>query len=1060
MDASEYKAESIVILKDLEACRKRPSMYIGDTFTRGLHHLVYEVVDNSIDEAMAGFCTEINITIHKDNSVTVIDNGRGIPVDIHKEAKKSAAEVVLGTLHAGGKFDKKSYRVSGGLHGVGVSVVNALSKKFTATIKRDGKIYQISFSKGKLISKIKIIGKTKETGTEITFIPDDEIFKEIVFKYKILETRLRELAFLNNNLKIKLTDEKDNKSETFQYKGGLTEFIKYLNEGRIKLHKTIAFRKKENDVEIEVALQYNDSYQESLNSFVNNINTIEGGTHDEGFRTALTRVINDYARKNKITEEKITGNDTKEGLTCIISIRVQEPQFEGQTKTKFGNSEVKGIVYSAVYESLSTFFEENPTTARAIVKKSSEAARAREAAKKAKELTRRKSFLESTSLPGKLADCQEKDPSRSEIFLVEGDSAGGCFWGGTKVALLDGRNLSFRELAKENRKGKKSYCYTIQKDGFVGIGLIKYPRKTKKNVEVIQIILDNNEEIICTPDHKFMLREGGYIRADQIKEKTSLMPLRRKLSEIKGRMTIKGYEMILNPKTHRWIFTHKLSDKYNLKKSAYDKSLGDYRHHIDFNKLNNNPENLIRMSGKEHLMYHTKILEKTLHSKESKQKAREAHKRPEYKKKIREIMSTPEMRDMLSKRAKKQWEDPEYKQYMVKKFLEFYKNNQEYRKKSLERLNNAQKEYWSKRENREIQSKRVKQYFEENSELRKIYSKISKQQWANKQLKKWRSKKTQEQWTQEFRKKRKKAYNQTYFNHTIKFMKSLLEKEGNLNNYDNKRIEANNKNLLKKSTFLERFFNNNLTEMINAVGDYNHKIKKIIKLNKKMDVYDLEIEGTHNFALASGVFVHNSSKQGRSREFQAILPLKGKILNVEKARLQKIFKNNEIISMITAIGTGINEDFNISKARYHKIIIMADADVDGNHISCLALTFFYRYMRPLIEAGYVYMAQPPLYRIKKGKTIYYVYSDEEMENKLKEIGKENTSIQRFKGLGEMNPSQLWSTTMDPKTRILKQITIEDSVEADKIFSTLMGSDVEPRKAFISKYAKEAENLDI
>lgn len=626
---SDYGADSIVVLKDLEAVRKRPAMYIGDVSTRGLHHMVYEVVDNSIDEAMAGFCTEINVIINKDNSITVRDNGRGIPIDVHKEERKSAAELVLGTLHAGGKFDKKTYQVSGGLHGVGISVVNALSKKLVAKISRKGKIYEISFAKGKRTSALKASGKSKVSGTEIMFIPDDEIFTVNEFKYSILENRLRELAFLNKGIKITLKDEREEgKSDVFQYKGGLVEFVKYLNAGRITLHKIVYFGKKVEGVDFEVAFQYNDSYQESLSSFVNNINTIEGGTHEEGFRTALTRVVNDYAKKNKIATAKITGNDTKEGLKCIVSAKVPEPQFEGQTKTKLGNSEIKGIVYSIVYEGLSTFFEENPTSARAIVKKSSEAAKAREAAKKAKELTRRKSFLESSTLPGKLADCQEKDPAKSEIFIVEGDSAGG------------------------------------------------------------------------------------------------------------------------------------------------------------------------------------------------------------------------------------------------------------------------------------------------------------------------------------------------------------------------------------------------------------------------------------------------SSKQGRSREFQAILPLRGKILNVEKARLQKIFKNNEITAMITAIGTGINDDFELEKARYHKIILMADADVDGNHISCLALTFFYRYMKPLIEAGYVYMAQPPLYRVKKGKSIEYVYSDKELDKKVKEMGSEGISIQRFKGLGEMNPSQLWETTMNPQTRILKQITIDDGVEADKVFSTLMGSDVEPRKEFISKYAKEVKNLDI
>ncbi|HDN81710.1 MAG TPA: DNA topoisomerase (ATP-hydrolyzing) subunit B [Methanomicrobia archaeon] len=625
----EYSAENIQVLEGLEAVRKRPSMYIGSTDSYGLHHLVYEVVDNSIDEVLAGTCKNIKVIIHKDSSVTVEDDGRGIPVDIHPEYKKSAVEIVLTMLHAGGKFDKKSYKVSGGLHGVGVSVVNALSEYLEVTVKRDGSIYYQRYEKGDPVSELKIIGKTDQSGTIIKFSPDKEIFPEIDFHFDTMATRLRELAFLNKGLKIELTDERKNTKKSFKYAGGIVSFVKHLNRNKECLSKEplYIYGEKDNTI-VEVAMQYTLSYTENIFTFANNINTKEGGTHLSGLKTAITRAFNTYALQNKFIKdnEKIAGEDCREGLSAVISVKLNEPQFEGQTKTKLGNSDVKGIVDSIVFEKLTYFLEENPDDARRIIEKILSAARAREAARKARELARRKTAFEVTTLPGKLADCSETDPSKCELYLVEGDSAGG------------------------------------------------------------------------------------------------------------------------------------------------------------------------------------------------------------------------------------------------------------------------------------------------------------------------------------------------------------------------------------------------------------------------------------------------SAKQGRDRTFQAILPLRGKILNVEKARLDKILKNEEIKTMITAIGTGIAEEFDISKLRYDKIIIMTDADVDGSHIRTLLLTFFFRYMKPLVENGHIYAAMPPLYKIKKGKEKYYAYTDQELEKILEKIG--NAEIQRYKGLGEMNPEQLWETTMDPKTRIVKKIISEDLVEADETFTILMGAKVEPRKMFIYEHAAEVENLDV
>ncbi|MBW3022953.1 DNA topoisomerase (ATP-hydrolyzing) subunit B [Candidatus Woesearchaeota archaeon] len=625
--SKDYGAEKIQVLGGLEAVRKRPGMYIGSTGPDGLHHLVYEVVDNSIDEALAGFCNKIGVIIKKDGRITVIDNGRGIPVEIHSKFNKSALEIVMTKLHAGGKFDSEAYKVSGGLHGVGVSVVNALSIELEIWVKRDGKIYYQKYKQGNPIEDVKIVGDTEESGTKVTFLPDPEIFTTTEFHFDTLASRLRELAFLNKGVKIILSDERTEKKAVFFYEGGIVEFVEHINKNKKPLHKVVYFEKEKNDTVVEIAIQYNDSYNENVFAFVNNINTKEGGTHVTGFRTALTRVFNDYASQKKIGDLKLSGDDVREGLAAVISLKMRDPQFEGQTKAKLGNSEIKGLVDSVVYEKLKEHLEENPSEAKLVVEKCINAAKAREAARKARELTRRKGALDSFSLPGKLADCSEKDPSKCELYLVEGDSAGG------------------------------------------------------------------------------------------------------------------------------------------------------------------------------------------------------------------------------------------------------------------------------------------------------------------------------------------------------------------------------------------------------------------------------------------------SAKQGRSRETQAILPLRGKILNVEKARLNKIFANNEIVTMVTALGTSIGEEFNISKLRYHKVIIMTDADVDGSHIRTLLLTFFFRYMNELIEQGHVYIAQPPLYKVKKGKQAKYAYNEEEKNAALKELG-EGADIQRYKGLGEMNPQQLWETTMDPETRSLLQVTLEDAVAADKIFTVLMGEEVGPRRAFIQKHAKEVVNLDV
>jgi DNA gyrase subunit B len=632
-EGHSYDARNIQVLKGLEGVRKRPAMYVGSTGQSGLHHLVYEVVDNSVDEALAGYCTEVTVTIHPDSSVTVIDDGRGIPVDLHPAQNRPAVEVVMTTLHAGGKFDGDSYKVSGGLHGVGVSVVNALSEWLEVEVDRGGARYHQRYEHGVVKTDLKISGETDRTGTTVHWKPDSTIFETLDYNFDTLSQRLRELAFLNKGIRIQFTDERTGKKHDFQYEGGIASFVKYLNENKTVLHPAPVVHMRERDrVQVEFALQYNDGYVENIFSFVNNINTVEGGTHLVGFRAALTRTVNHYAEREgmlkALKDVTLGGDDVREGLTAVISVKLPEPQFEGQTKAKLGNTEVKGIVESVVGEGMRTYFEENPQVARKIVEKCISTARAREAARKARDLARRKSILDSGSLPGKLADCQLTDPAQCEIYLVEGDSAGG------------------------------------------------------------------------------------------------------------------------------------------------------------------------------------------------------------------------------------------------------------------------------------------------------------------------------------------------------------------------------------------------------------------------------------------------SAKMGRDRRYQAILPLKGKILNVEKASLDKMLSNEEIRTIITALGTGIDDEFDADKARYHRIIIMTDADVDGAHIRTLLLTFFFRHMRPLIERGYVYIAMPPLYRVAKGKDVRYAYDDSERDRALEDLGRKGIHLQRYKGLGEMNPDQLWHTTMDPEQRSVLKVTLDDVVEADRMFTILMGDQVEPRRKFIEEYADSVRNLDV
>ena len=1099
---NEYGAKQITVLEGLDPVRRRPGMYIGTTGPQGLHHLIWEVMDNSFDEAMAGHGAEISLRLLPNNRVSVEDHGRGIPVDTHPQYKVSALELVLTKLHAGGKFGDGGYKVSGGLHGVGVSVVNALSTYLKAEVKREGKLWEQEYSCGIPKGKVKAVGKATGTGTTITFEPDKSIFETTEFHLKTILDHLRQQAYLTKGIKLVVADERDEANHhvyAFYFEGGVASYVRHINHGKEAKHKNVFYIHKldeATDVEVEVALQYTGEYYESVHCFANNITNPEGGSHLSGFRAAVTRELNNYARGKGLIKEKdqnLTGDDVREGLTAVISVKVKEPQFEGQTKAKLGNPEVRTAVESVFGEAFKIYLEEHPSDGEAIIMKCLLAAQARSAARAARETVLRKGALEGLTLPGKLSDCSSRDPMDSELFIVEGDSAGGCFSIDTRVALTDGRTPTFGELCQEEVQGKQNFCYTIKNDGSVGVAPIQNVRKTKSSAEVVKVTLDDGSEIVCTPDHRFLLRDGTYGEAAQLTEGTSLMPLRRQLSRKGKRITIDGYEMVYDPHAFRWIFTHMLADEFNLTHGIYPMLEGAHRHHVDGNKLNNNPDNLIRLSKEEHLEHHRQLADQNLRRPDVLEKLRILKQTPAFREKIRNIMLRPEMRRQLSARAKKQWNDTEYKKTMGEKWRNFFEQNQQYQITNRNTLNEEQRKYWSEEKNRQAQSDRVKTYFTKHPETKEVLSIRADQQWNDAVLLDWRRKKTQEQWTPEFRVKRKETLNRTYFQKAMSILYDMYEGTGEVDveHYQTVRTLLRDRSLLRVDTIIHRFFHDDREQFDQAVINYNHKVKRVERLGKQMDVYDLEVPETHNFALANGVFVHNSAKQGRNREHQAILPLKGKILNVERARLDKMLGNNEIKSLVIALGTNIGEGFDMTSLRYDKIIIMTDADVDGAHIRTLLLTLFYRYFPELIHKGHIYIAQSPLYRVNIGKNFRWAYSDDEKQKMIEELLKDSgknkkvdevdkveevaegeseteqmdvsgvkVNIQRYKGLGEMNPDQLWTTTMDPATRVMKQVTVEDAERADEVFDILMGADVAPRKRFIQTHAKTVKNLDV
>jgi DNA gyrase subunit B len=1231
---TEYSAGQIQVLEGLEAVRKRPAMYIGSTDSRGLHHLVYEVVDNAIDEALAGYCDSIEVVLHEDDSVSVRDNGRGIPVDTHEQYDRPAVEVIMTVLHAGGKFDSKSYQVSGGLHGVGVSVVNALSRWLEVEIKRDGALWQHVFDHGEpkqeSFERVRDLDSSEETGTEIRFWPDGDIFETTEFEFTTLENRLRELAFLNSGVEICIIDKGENEEQSFCYNGGIKEFVRYLDETKTVIHDdVIYYQGSENDITVEVALQATDELQGSIHAFANNINTREGGTHLTGFKTALTRVVNDYAKSHDLLGDfdSLKGEDVREGLTAVISVKHPDPQFEGQTKTKLGNSEVRGIVESTTHEQLGTFFEENPKTARAIVSKGVEAAKARKAAKQAEELTRRKSALQSTSLPGKLADCQNRDPSASELFVVEGDSAGGCFTGATEVALADGNTMSFESLAQMDLENQTYECFTVKSDGKVDTAPIRNPRCTKEDQPLVAVVLANGERIECTPDHEFLLRSGTYCEAQELGPGQSLMPLYLDADSNRDSktqlyqpsedawspvadMSITEPEMIASPESEAsGPLNHAVSRVEELEKTAdvYDvevpethnfalssgvfvhnsakqgrdrrfqailpikgKILNVEKHRLDRVLENNEVRALITALGagvgEEFDIDQTRYERIILMSVDG---AEHTFVRDDCGQ-IHFIEVGPFIDAVCESNG------DGYDGYEVLCFSRdsgqttFNPIDQVIRHKIDEQLYEIETQ--EGRCLRVTASHSVFTYTDGEMELSKGDEIRSGDTVVSPQSVPLRSNLDQALITNEttvssqspdsippvinadggttagksqqihtvHTQTREESADRTLAPPVAELL-GLLNGEAPTDEKVDISLEAFRNpemGVTRTQRLLDSFVdsgtpaegyevhdgtitvtNEGIIEQIHAIAESASVPGKVsgfpsVLFNTTSEAQfsflrgllcrrgDVSPDGirwhVQSDAMASGLMYLLSangiiaSRESVSNDEQEIWVSSRSALNSIQSVWQECAKAHsqnpissagntdsqtqvtddligmtvESVSRVSPTGEyvydfSVKSDENFIAGTGGICAHNTDADVDGAHIRTLLLTLLYRHMRPLVEAGYIYAAQPPLYRIRYRGETYDAMSAAERDRIVHEVCNDNpTQVQRFKGLGEMNPEQLWDTTMNPENRVLKQITVEDAATADKMFSVLMGDAVEPRKEFIKEHATDAEWVDI
>lgn len=1071
---NDYDESAVRVLKGLEPVQLRPGMY---TRTDNPNHIIQEVIDNAQDEALAGYASNIIVQLHEDHSVSVEDNGRGIPTGINKDLNLPTMQVVFTQLHAGGKFDKGSaqaYGFTGGLHGVGVSVTNALSTRLEVTVWRDGYQYTMAFENGAVVEQIKktkLKGEESEKrGTRVQSWPNGTYFESPNLAIAEMERYLRSKAVLMPGVRMEwIRPDKSNK--IWDYPEGMSQYLQEeVGQAEwgvppivTKLHYPDGTPGFDEGEGFDLAIGWLNDGRAVRESFVNLIPTPAGGRHETGLKAGSLEAIRNMADRLGLVPKgvKIEAEDVMGRVSYLLSVKLMDPQFQNQTKDRMTSEKGHRLVLGLWRDAFELWLNDHLETAKNLIDQIVQDAvhRTRSATK-----TERRKTTNAMMLPGKLADCDSKNVEDSELYLVEGDSAGGCLSPFEIIDLADGRALNFLELKAEQDQGIQNFCYTIKENGKVGIAPIKNVRLTKHNAELVEVELDNGQKIKCTPCHPFMLRDGSYLRADKMTPGQDLMPLNKKVFEeyVYG---IKGYERVFDLILNKWVFTHRLADEYNLENGIYKNIKKTHKHHVDFNKLNNNPTNIVQMSKIEHIKLHQVHADKTL-------------RKPGFEKRMSERMKQPETRAILSKNAIKQWEDPTYKEFMIKAWKDFYNSNAEYRNLNKEQLNKAQQDFWASEENRIAQSERVKKYFEDHPKHRHAHSQASIEQWKDPALLKWRAETTSKQWTDEFRVQRKEKMDKHYFDKSMKAFKDIEfagEKvcDETLQLW-RKAGKITDRYVMKLSKFLDRFFEGNIDAFEEAMQTYNHRVVAVRHLDYREDVYDLEVPGSHNFALGAGVFVHNSAKQGRDNQIQAILPLRGKLLNTWEVDALKLLASETIADIAAAIGVQAHswdevDKVDLSRLRYGRICIMADADVDGQHIQVLLLTLFVKHFPALIVNNHVYIAQSPLYRVdappKKGKKVdpddkgrrrFYALDEDELKQIQSELFKEGVNesqitVNRFKGLGEMNPDQLWETTMNPETRRQLLIQIGDAKKAEEAFSKMMGKQhAKDRKEWMEK----------
>ena len=1082
-----YGADDLTHLEGLEAVRKRPGMYIGSTDSRGINHLFTEVVDNSTDEGVAGHATKIVVTLHADGSVQVDDDGRGIPTGTHAKSGLSGVELVLTRLHAGGKFGGSGYKTSGGLHGVGASAVNALSHRFDVTVRREGKTHEMSFAHGvpgvfdgpgpkagfTRQSGLRVTGRTKRTGTSIRYWYDARYFENgAALDVEAVRTKLRNTAFLVPGVTYTLRVATDDaiSEETFHYPGGLVDMVDYLAPASDKpvtgtllitgtgvYHENAADEngvmrsKVERQAEVEIALRWGTGYERTVECFTNTIRNVHGGTHRRGFERAVLKSIQDAIGKTrgllKPKEDPPTLDDVLEGMTAVVHVRIPEPQFTSQTKDELSTAGITKVALGVVEKHIKAWTEDRRTKgeAKVVLQKVVDASRVRLTQKQQKDAARRKTALEGAAMPAKLVDCRTTGVSRSELFLVEGDSALGCFTGDTLVALASGRAMSFAELAADWERGVTHFGYTTNRAGRVVIAPLVEPRLTKRDAPLVRVTLDSGESVRCTPDHLFRLRDGSYRRADQLQPGDSLMPLYRSISAKASGDKLDGYERVWMNDREEWVYTHYLADAHNLRHGLDSADNGTVRHHVDVDKRNNDPRDLRRMTWDDHAALHASMMGEHVHAG---YRAWLAEGGLEFESATLSAQwEDPDFRHACLTRQAALNADPGFRRRIEQGFQDWYGSLTEgERTEYAERMRERQAAYWAHPEHREAAAERVRLFFAEPGR-RAEWSERSKRQWADENLLAWRSQKTVEQFSDPAERERQRA--------ALKRLRPLLSStDAEIGSaYESDRL-VNARTGLEFERLMEGF-DGDLGRLRQAAAHVNHTVASVEPLTETADVYDLTVDGYHNFALEAGVFVHNSARMARVSEYQALLPLRGKILNVQKASLADTLRNAEIASIVQVLGAGTGRTFDLNTMRYGRVILMADADVDGSHIRTLLITLFAKYMRPVIEDGRLYAAMPPLHKVvTKGRNpeTHFTFSQREMEQKVARLEKAGKTVvkpvPRFKGLGEMDADELWETTMNPATRSVRRITMHDAEAAEAALELLMGEKVEPRRAWL------------